>query len=74
MRTPNYITTKEIVISHGAHDRQVIPAGASVRPVQTQYVPQHVLDKWNGTCPAGHTFVYCRFRFYPIPTNLIQEY
>lgn len=72
-RTPNYITTQEITLDFGPQDRRVIPAGASVRPVEETYLPRHVLDKWKGV-PEGKVFVYCRHGFWPVRKELIREY
>lgn len=72
-RTPNFITTEDITMDFGPQDRRVIPAGSSVRPVEEQYLPSHVLEKWKEV-PKGKVFVYCRFGFWPVRKDSIREY
>ncbi len=78
-RTPNYITTQEITMDFGPQDRRVIPAGSSVRPVEEQYLPKHIVDKWRceytgEVVPKDKVFVYCRYGFWPVKRTSIREY
>ena len=73
IRTPNFITTEEIVMDFGPQDKRVIPAGSSVRPVEWQYLNSETQEKWKEV-PHGKVFVYCRYGFWPVRKDSIREY
>lgn len=72
MRTPNYITTKEVIINNGAHDKQTLPPGSCVRPVLKAYLPEHIKEKYK-TTSEENDICFCRYGFIPINKDWIRE-
>ena len=75
IKTPNYALTEAHYIPMGSLDAKTLPAGSFVRPIETRYVPAHVLES-----KLGKTFdekleimCYTRFGIVPIPKNIIRE-
>jgi hypothetical protein len=73
MRTPNYVTNEVIRISNGRQDEKIIPIGAFVRPIEWQYVPVHIKEKWPEFKKDTEIFVYTRFGIVPVNRTSIRE-
>lgn len=77
VKTPNYFLTEQYTHYNNGYggEGKTLPQGASVRPIELQYVPSHVKEaKCNsGFDPRVQTYAYCRFGVIAIPKNIIQE-
>lgn len=73
-RTPNFITTEDIVIQAGPHDTRVIPSGSSVRPVEWTYLNKETQARWENKPPEGKVIVYTRYGFWAVRKESIREY
>lgn len=74
MPTPNFITTEEIIMQIGPHDKRVIPAGSNVRPINEWNLDKETLERWGGSIPIGKVIVFTRFGLWPVPKGSIREY
>lgn len=77
VRTANYVITEQF--THYANgyggEGKTLPQGASVKPIEARYVPDHVKE---AKCNSGFdekvsTYAYCRFGIVVIPKNIIVE-
>lgn len=73
IRTPNFITTKEVTIDNGPQDKQILPAASSVRPVDDRYIPEHVKERYKWGLPADQQLCYTHYGFVPIRKDWIRE-
>lgn len=74
-RTPNFITTEDVVIKFGAYDTKTLPKGAFVKPLDLSYVPKHILEdkKWVDFNKNYDIFVYCRYGIVAISAKIVKE-
>ena len=75
VKTPNFFLAESHTYYANGHggDGKILPYGASVRPIDPKYVPEHVKDKFRSFDPKTDVFVYCRYGIIVIPKHLIQE-
>lgn len=74
-RTPNFCLSADFMFSYDRHDTKTLPAGTFVRPLELQYVPQHVLDNplWRGFNKDKEVFVYTKFGILAVPKHIVRE-
>jgi len=75
MKVTEYKLSAPHAFSHGPQDTITLPQGAFVKPLQHQYVPQHILNKSEnmGYNTKTHTFVYTRHGIVLVPLSIIIE-
>lgn len=71
--TPNFKLTESHSWNLGQHDSRTLPAGSFVRPIETRYVPQHILDEWKWVDHKSEVFVYCRYGIVPVPKRILRK-
>lgn len=76
IKTSNYCLTEAYNVPNGGgYDTRTLPQGAFVSPVDTRWVPKHVLEseqhRWFD--PQTETFAYSRYGFVRIPKKILRE-
>ncbi len=74
-RTPNFVLNKSVTLYYGPQDERVLPSGTFVRPVQTCYLPKHVLEHpmWKWFNPDHEVFVYTRYGILAVRKDNVVE-
>ena len=63
VKTANYMLMETVTIHYGPNDHKEIPAGSFVTPVETKYVPKHVIDRFPSWSFNKNTDVYIYTKF-----------
>lgn len=74
-RTPNFRTTSDYSLTTGPYESKNIPGGSYVRPINTRWVPQHVLDdeRWKHYHNSRYIFCHTKYGTYPLPVTILEE-
>jgi hypothetical protein len=76
MKTPNYKISEDFsFVCNDLWDKKIIPAGTFVRPIELQYVPQHIKDWFFHKFfdEEKEIYVYCSYGMIAIPRKLLRE-
>lgn len=72
-RTPNWKTTVELNLSREGRDTKVLPSNSCVRPIEFQYIPEHIKERWPFFDAKTHFFCYTHWGIYPIAKHFLRE-
>lgn len=74
-RTPNYVLSVVVILRYSPTDEKVLEAGTFVRPVELQYVPEHVIQdkRWKWFDKDTDVFVYTRLGFIAVHRKNLRE-
>lgn len=60
MRTPDYVLTEPFTDYKGSNqDNKILPAGAFVRPIEFQYLPDHIRKNRDYVNMDKEKYVFC---------------
>lgn len=72
-RTSNYRLNTAVILQVDKNNSKVLEAGSYVRPIDLQYVPDHVTDRWKYFSESSEVFAYTKFGIIPILKSSIEE-
>lgn len=75
MATPDYVLDQEYNIDLGLFKNIVLPAGSFVKPIDTIWLPKHILEgtDYRFFDPRVEVFCYCRYGIQLFPKKIIRR-
>ena len=75
MPTPNYVLTDVVYVNQGSSDSKHLPIGSFVRPIDSRYVPEHILEdpRYRFFDKTNDIFCYTKYGIVSIPKAYLRQ-